>query len=150
MSKQIMSVFVCYDKLQIRCNFVKNDRKSIENFFIELYQQILKMDKNTSRQRILELIRSKKEVLFGTVSKELTVTQKSEAWRIVTEEAKKLGVFPTEKDFKYLRDVVWPNYRKRTLTKLKTSNNDNYDVGGKKAKLDATDNIVIDIVGNMS
>lgn len=101
------------------------------------------MDKSLSRQKILELIRSKKTVLFGTISKQLTVTEKTLAWDAVAEEAKKLGVFPSEKDTKYLRDVLWHNIRKRTLKKL----NDSGDVGGKKAKLDAVDNLIIVIIG---
>lgn len=103
-------------------------------------------DKEKSRVRVLELIRSQRETLFGAFSPSLTKIDKSNAWESITDEAKQLGLITSNKTAVYMRDVYWQNLRKRTLKKM-----DDYrktgSAGGKDAKLDDIDHVVLDIIG---
>lgn len=103
-------------------------------------------DKDKSRVRVLELIRSQRETLFGAFSPSLTKVDKYNAWESITDEAKSLGLIAANKMPNYMRDVYWQNLRKRTMKKI-----DDYRAtgssGGNDAKLDDIDHIVLDIIG---
>lgn len=41
------------------------------------------------------------------------------AWEAITADAQKQGLFPPERDFIYLRDTRWQNWRKRVMVYVK-------------------------------
>jgi hypothetical protein len=65
---------------------------------------------------ILKLINDNKEILFGKFSSSLTHEIKTKKWMEITEKAKAIGIY--EKDWKYLRDTTWQNWRKRTIVSI--------------------------------
>lgn len=62
---------------------------------------------------ILNLIRDNKDVLFGKFTNVLTHEVKVEKWKDIAEKVKASGIY--SKDWKYLRDTTWQNWRKRTI-----------------------------------
>lgn len=66
---------------------------------------------------ILNLIREEKDVLFGRFTSQLTHEQKVGTWKRVAEKATAIGAF--SRDWKYLRDTTWQNWRKRTIVSTK-------------------------------
>lgn len=94
----------------------------------------LSMNSNSNMQRtvIVNLIHQKRRVLFGRKADAPTRVRirvgmfpasnllkrlilQTSAWGDIADEAKKLGMYPEERDFAYLRDVRWQNWRKRTI-----------------------------------
>lgn len=70
------------------------------------------------RVTVLTLIREKKEVLFGKHSPNLTNEMKISAWREVMELAQSLDIIPIEKEWTYVRDTTWQNWRRATVVKI--------------------------------
>lgn len=103
-------------------------------------------DKLKSKLRVLELIREKKNVLFGSLSPIITNVDKDEAWREITGFAIDHGLIPSNKESKYIRDIYWQNARKRTMKKIDESKKTGAK-GGPNVKLDDLDQIVLDIIG---
>lgn len=67
-------------------------------------------------------------------------------WENITRTAISLGLLPTHRDAKYVREVYWQNIRRRTVEKLDDSRATGAS-GGKEMILDDVDNLVIDIIG---
>lgn len=65
---------------------------------------------------ILNLIKEKKDILFGKFSSSLTHDIKTKTWIDINEKIKAVGIF--NKDWKYLRDTTWQNWRKRTIVSM--------------------------------
>lgn len=102
--------------------------------------------KEKAKLRVLQLIREKKDTLFGAFSAKLTKLDKIDGWETILEEAKKLGLIPSNKCVSYLRDIYWQNIRKRTMKKIDDSHVTGA-AGGEKCVLDDIDKLVIDIIG---
>jgi len=66
---------------------------------------------------LLKKIREEKEGLFGAFSNTLTKSDKTKKWKEMTEFAHSLG-FAEEKDWTYVRDTVWGNWKTRTLVNI--------------------------------
>lgn len=67
---------------------------------------------------LLEKIFEKKDLLFGPFTEQITRQGRIEEWQRLYEYALIIGYkFPENSDFSYLRDTVWPNFRKRTEKK---------------------------------
>lgn len=62
---------------------------------------------------ILNVIRDNKDVLFGKFTNVLTHEVKVEKWKDIAEKVKASGIYC--KEWKYLRDTTWQNWRKRTI-----------------------------------
>jgi hypothetical protein len=71
---------------------------------------------NNNKITILSLVYENKEVLFGRFSEKLTHDMKINKWKEIAEQLKSLGIF--SKDWKYLRDTTWQNFRKRTIVSI--------------------------------
>lgn len=105
-------------------------------------------EKDKGKMRILNLIRDKKDTLFGAFSPKLTKIDKQDAWEEILEEGKRLGLIPSAKDINYIRDVFWQNLRKRTLKKMDESQVTG-GAGGEKCIMDDMDHLVLDIIGEL-
>lgn len=105
-------------------------------------------DKEQSRLRILEMILNQQKTLFGAFSPTLTKVDKVHAWDEITDEGVKLGLIPSSKQSSpsYMRDIFWQNVRKRTLKKI-DDHRATGAAGGKDAKLDDIDKLVLQIIG---
>lgn len=101
-------------------------------------------DRRQSKVKVLQMIRDRKDILFGQFSPKVTKIDKTEAWDTITEEAKSLGVIPSNKDSSYIKDTYWQNLRKRTMKKVEPATG---EAGGKQAKFDEIDDLVLDIIG---
>ncbi|XP_073958271.1 uncharacterized protein [Choristoneura fumiferana] len=96
------------------------------------------MDLN-NKLTILNLIYDNKEILFGKFSNTLNHEIKVQKWKEITDQLTEINIF--EKDWKYLRDTTWQNWRKRSLEKRNNSLKT-----GRKCKYDAADEIVYKIM----
>lgn len=95
---------------------------------------------------LLRLIFEKKAILFGSYSSTIT---KTECWTSILNKCViEYGFSPTEKDgdYKYLRDVVWPNLKKCTTAKVQN----NSKTGGSPSKYTRVDDMVLEIIGKES
>ncbi|XP_047988873.1 uncharacterized protein LOC125228371 [Leguminivora glycinivorella] len=99
------------------------------------------------KMTILNHIQENKNILFGKFSDKLTHAIKINKWKEITQNLNDLGIM--EKDWKYLRDTMWQNWKRRTMEKrdnrFKTGSG-----GGKKMKYDASDDLIITIIGKES
>lgn len=86
--------------------------------------------KNDEKIVFVQLINDSKDVLFGKYddSKNITKETKKKHWFEISEELDSIGIqlIPKDKDFTYLRDVVWRNLlsttKKKVDAKKKTGN----------------------------
>lgn len=62
---------------------------------------------------VLNLIYENKEILFGKISNTLTPGFKVQKWKEIANQLVELEIF--EKDWKYLRDTTWQNWKKRAV-----------------------------------
>ncbi|CAH1099706.1 unnamed protein product [Psylliodes chrysocephalus] len=100
-------------------------------------------------QNFLRKILKLKNELFGQFSTTITKESRKTAWINVRDYAVSIGLIGSDKEFCYVRDVTWPNLRSRTMTKIDQSNKTGAQ-GGPESKLDDTDKLVIEIIGNES
>lgn len=68
-----------------------------------------------SKVAVATEILKQKSILFGSFSATLSKQDKIETWKGVTVFAKAVGLLGPEKEWKYLRDTIWSNWKKRTL-----------------------------------
>lgn len=101
---------------------------------------------DNAKIKFLELIRDQPEIIFGAFSAKCTKKQKNEVWENITKNAIDLGLLPSYKDSKYVREVYWQNIRRRTVKKLDESRTSGA-AGGSEMIFDNVDNLVIDIIG---
>lgn len=69
------------------------------------------------------------------------------SWEKITKKSIEMGILPSHKDAKYVRDIYWQNLRKRTMKKIDQSRQTG-SAGGKEVVLNEIDNMVMDIIGN--
>ncbi|XP_063361666.1 uncharacterized protein LOC134650664 [Cydia amplana] len=93
---------------------------------------------------ILNMISDSKSVLFGKFDNKLTFEMKVNKWKEIAQRLNEMGVY--DKDWKYLRDTTWQNWRKRTIEK-RDNRNQTGSAGGKKWQFDETDGIIMSIIG---
>ncbi|GAB0099107.1 hypothetical protein DMENIID0001_149390 [Sergentomyia squamirostris] len=105
--------------------------------------------KRIDRVEVLRIIAEKKEVLFGRFSAALTHDDKQRAWDEVCAEGKAMGWVGQNVTSHHIREISWQNWRKRTIQK-RNGMSKTGAAGGKRSKLDAGDEIVLDIVGRQS
>ncbi|XP_063219058.1 uncharacterized protein LOC134529167 [Bacillus rossius redtenbacheri] len=98
---------------------------------------------------LLNKIKDSRDILFGAFSDKLTKQNKMSAWQEIRDFAASLGVISENKDWTYVRDVVWQNLKKSTMGKVDNSKKTGAS-GGIDVKLTDVDNIVLDIVGRDS
>jgi hypothetical protein len=63
----------------------------------------------------LRIILEAKDTLFGSYSDSLTKQDKRRKWEEMATKYQSLGVISAAKDYKYVRDVYWPNIKKTTI-----------------------------------
>ncbi|XP_047986608.1 uncharacterized protein LOC125226616 [Leguminivora glycinivorella] len=96
---------------------------------------------------ILSLIYENKDTLFGRFSEKLTHEIKIKKWKEIAEQLNSLSIY--NKDWKYLRDTTWQNFRKRTIEK-RDNRQQTGSAGGKKCRYDDVDELVLKIIGKES
>lgn len=65
------------------------------------------------RMTLLNLIKDKKDILFGEFAPTLTWQKKKDTWDEIASTAKALGL--CNKTGEFIRDTTWQNWRKRSL-----------------------------------
>lgn len=70
----------------------------------------------TRKMTILKLIADGKSVLFGKFDNKLTFEMKVNKWKEIAQRLNEMGLY--DKDWKYLRDTTWQNWRKRTIVSI--------------------------------
>lgn len=70
---------------------------------------------SANKALILQEIRDKKDVLFGSFSDKLTKQEKVECWKTIHQKSASLGLVAPDKDWAYSRDVFWQNLKKSTM-----------------------------------
>ena len=68
----------------------------------------------------LSLIRDNKDLLFGAFSNTITYEIKENKWKSIYDELKSIGFLAHIKDYKHLRDVMWQNWKRRTIVSINT------------------------------
>lgn len=71
----------------------------------------------TKKMMILNLISDNKAILFGKFDNNITFDMKIKKWKEIVQELQVQGIY--DKDWKYLRDTTWQNWRKRTIVSSK-------------------------------
>ena len=98
-----------------------------------------------SKLRTLNLIFEKKDELFGRFTSTFTHQDKNNAWKHVFSSIQAIGISNIGKDWKSFRDVTWRNWRRRTLEK-RDNRNQSGAPGGRKNKLDESDELILQII----
>lgn len=65
---------------------------------------------------ILKFIADGKSVLFGKFDNKLPSEMKINKWKEIAQRLNEMGLY--DKDWKYLRDTTWHNWRKRTIVSI--------------------------------
>lgn len=75
------------------------------------------MESNSLDNKIvlLKIIQDNKDVLFGKFSSTLSHEDKANKWKDITEQCISMGIINKDRDWKYVRDTTWQNWRKRTM-----------------------------------
>lgn len=73
---------------------------------------------NEKRLIVLNKIRADKDILFGAFSKKLDKTMKNDKWKEIHSLAQSVGLVKGDKEWTYMRDVMWPNMRKSTMVSM--------------------------------
>lgn len=74
-----------------------------------------KLDAKVSLLREINL---KKTVLFGAFGSNISNSDKEEEWKKIHRMGQSLSLCNVAKDWKYTRDVIWANFRRRTLVSI--------------------------------
>lgn len=64
---------------------------------------------------LLNILREHKDILFGKFTATLTHQIKIAKWKEITEQAHALCALDVNKDWRYLRNTLWQNWRKRAI-----------------------------------
>lgn len=76
------------------------------------------MSKNDNKITVLQLIRDKKDILFGAFTDKLSKDKKIEEWKIILSTCQSLGLVPPGKDYAYVRDTFYSNLKRSTLVSI--------------------------------
>jgi len=74
-----------------------------------------------SKLALLNLIKEKKDVLFGKFSSELDNHMKHAAWEAVLDKAKSLQLVTEKRDSTYVRDKLYGLWKSRALVRISCS-----------------------------
>lgn len=80
------------------------------------------LSKRDKKIMILNIIKEKKELLFGKTSNILTKKDKVNEWQNIYFKCLALGLAKEGKDYTYVRDVFWPNVKRTSLVKFYSYN----------------------------
>jgi len=69
------------------------------------------------RISLLKLIRDNRDTLFGRFSSTLPHEIKENKWKEGVATAHALGLVSLDRDWKFVRDTTWMNWRKRTMVR---------------------------------
>ncbi|XP_047998347.1 uncharacterized protein LOC125235802 [Leguminivora glycinivorella] len=107
------------------------------------------MSQNDSKITVLQLIRDKKDILFGSFRDRLTKDKNIAEWKNVSNLALSLGLVPVGNDYTYVRDTFYLNLKISTLSKRDDARKTGTG-GGKKIILTPTDELILEIIGKDS
>lgn len=94
---------------------------------------------------LLEMIKENKDTLFGSFNRNITRESKNSTWKIIYDKCRARGI-NVGKDYVYLRDTIWQNLRRSTVTKVDKRNQTGGE-GGRSLELTDIDNAVLDTIG---
>jgi hypothetical protein len=94
-----------------------------QHLFLLLFMIIRKTaSKVDAKQSILREINLNKSVLFGAFGSNITNSDKESEWKKIHRMCQSLSICNATKDWKYTRDVIWANFRRRTLVGINKHN----------------------------
>lgn len=67
------------------------------------------------KMQFLTKIQENKHILFGAFSDKLRKQDKIEKWKELTKVAQSISLVSAEKDWTYVRDTVWQNFKKSAM-----------------------------------
>uniref|UniRef100_T1GAM1 Regulatory protein zeste n=1 Tax=Megaselia scalaris TaxID=36166 RepID=T1GAM1_MEGSC len=93
-----------------------------------------------SKKVLLDKILEHSTILFNSQEFARNNGARQKAWQQIHATALEIGCYPSSKNWTYLRDVVWQNLRKSTLSKLSMK------LKGNQVYLDVCDKIIMKIL----
>lgn len=90
---------------------------------------IFSQAKQTLKISVLKAMEDRKDILFGQFSPELTKKDKDKAWDEIFKTAKEILQLDEKKNTQYFRDVIWQNWRRLAVVKIKSLQLFNDDLG---------------------
>lgn len=101
------------------------------------------------RLALLSEIKSHKGVLFAKFTNEMDNAAKKQAWEVILDKARTLGLARPEHTFVYARDSLFAHWKRQTLDKVDKAKTTG-EAGGSDQKLTEVDNQILDIIGRKS
>ena len=100
---------------------------------------------NTEKLLFLNLVKEKKDIIFGKFSDEITRETKLQAWKDIVEQLKVYVKLAADKEVSYFRDTVWPNLKRYTMEK-RDKRKKTGESGGSAIRWSETDSAVLNII----
>ncbi|PSN41065.1 hypothetical protein C0J52_18311 [Blattella germanica] len=105
----------------------------------------MRKDKDLKKLAVLEVIKDKKEILFGNFNNKLTQADKQAAWTEVLQRAQSLQLVGADKTWTFARDNLFGLWKCRALAKRDNAKKTGTG-GGKSKQPDEVDEAIYDIL----